>query len=64
MMLQPRLWKDVPGGLLVILEAFISSSSKIALLMSYGCVHLFVSWMLYKAQGAWKRKQSFCESSQ
>lgn len=37
-------------------KPFISSSSKIALLMSYGCVHLFVSWMLYKAQGAWKRK--------
>lgn len=35
---------------MAILEAIISSS-KIALLLSHGCVHLFVSWVLGKAQG-------------
>lgn len=45
-----RLGKCVSGVFIVILEAIISSS-KIAL-MSHGCVlHLFVSWVLGKAQG-------------
>lgn len=53
---QPCLWKYVPGILLVILEVIISSS-KIPLLMSHGCVlHLFVSWVLDKAQGTGEGK--------
>lgn len=48
------------AGVLVFLEAIISSP-EIALLIPHGCaLHLLLSWMPHKANMTWKGKESLC----